>query len=155
VLAHIDMNHLHRSRRASEVVFTTVVRASTPADLMLASDRCSKGRFVARAVLRMLRNLLMDEGFSIGRLQVSTLMKRMGIEALHRKPNASKPAPGHQIYPYLLRKLPMTRPNTNRAICRNRAGGPIWAPLCLSRQASRPVRTRRRFHTLSQVCPAR
>lgn len=38
-------------------------------------------------------------------------MKRMGIEALYRKPNTSKPAPGHKIYPYLLRKLPVTRPN--------------------------------------------
>ena len=35
----------------------------------------------------------------------------MGIEALYRKPNTSKPAPGHKIYPYLLRKLPITRPN--------------------------------------------
>ena len=41
----------------------------------------------------------------------STLMKRMGIEALYRKPNTSKPAPGHRIYPYLLRKLTITRPN--------------------------------------------
>ncbi|WP_425496109.1 IS3 family transposase [Paracoccus aestuariivivens] len=38
-------------------------------------------------------------------------MKRMGIAALYRKPNTSKPAPGHKIYPYLLRKLPITRPN--------------------------------------------
>ena len=38
-------------------------------------------------------------------------MKRMGIEALYRKPNTSKPAPGHKIYPYLLRKLAITRPN--------------------------------------------
>jgi putative transposase len=38
-------------------------------------------------------------------------MKRMGIEAPYRKPNALKPAPGHKIYPYLLRKLPVTRPN--------------------------------------------
>jgi putative transposase len=38
-------------------------------------------------------------------------MKRMGIEAIYRKPNTSKPAPGHKIYPYLLRKLPVTRPN--------------------------------------------
>ena len=38
-------------------------------------------------------------------------MKRMGIEALYRKPNTSKPAPGHKICPYLLRKLPITRPN--------------------------------------------
>ena len=60
---------------------------------------------------RMLRDLLAAEGFTVGRLHVSTLMKRMGIEALYRKPNTSKPAPGHQIYPYLLRKLPITRPN--------------------------------------------
>jgi putative transposase len=60
---------------------------------------------------RMLRDLLMAEGFQIGRLHVATLMKRMGIEAIYRKPNTSKPAPGHQIYPYLLRKLPVTRPN--------------------------------------------
>jgi putative transposase len=60
---------------------------------------------------RMLRDLLVTEGFMVGRLHVSTLMKRMGIEALYRKPNTSKPAPGHQVYPYLLRKLPITRPN--------------------------------------------
>lgn len=33
------------------------------------------------------------------------------MEALYRRPNTSKPAPGHKIYPYLLRKLPITRPN--------------------------------------------
>jgi len=60
---------------------------------------------------RMLRDLLVAEGFTVGRLHVSTLMKRMGIAALYRKPNTSKPAPGHQVYPYLLRKLPVTRPN--------------------------------------------
>jgi len=60
---------------------------------------------------RMLRDLLGAEGFVVGRLHVSTLMKRMGVEALYRKPNTSKPEPGHQIYPYLLRKLPITRPN--------------------------------------------
>jgi putative transposase len=60
---------------------------------------------------RMLRDLLVAEGFTVGRLHVATLMKRMGIEAIYRKPNTSKPAPGHTIYPYLLRKLPVTRPN--------------------------------------------
>jgi hypothetical protein len=38
-------------------------------------------------------------------------MKKMGIEAIYRRPNTSKPAPGHKIYPYLLRKLAVTRPN--------------------------------------------
>lgn len=51
------------------------------------------------------------EGFEIGRLHVATLMKKMGIEAIYRRPNTSKPAPGHTIYPYLLRKLAVTRPN--------------------------------------------
>ena len=37
-------------------------------------------------------------------------MKRMGIQAVYRKPNTSKPAPGHKIYPCLLRDLPVTRP---------------------------------------------
>jgi len=60
---------------------------------------------------RMLQGLLVQERFEVGRLHVATLMKRMGIEALYRKPNTSKPAPGHKIYPYLLRKLPVTRPN--------------------------------------------
>jgi putative transposase len=60
---------------------------------------------------RMLQGLLLAEGRVIGRLHVATLMKRMGIEALYRRPNTSKPAPGHKIFPYLLRKLPVTRPN--------------------------------------------
>ena len=60
---------------------------------------------------RMLQGLLVQEGFKVGRLHVATLMKRMGIEALYRRPNTSKPASGHKIYPYLLRKLPITRPN--------------------------------------------
>ena len=38
-------------------------------------------------------------------------MRKMGIEALYRRPNTSKPEPGHKIYPYLLRKQPVTRPN--------------------------------------------
>ena len=51
----------------------------------------------------MLRDLLKREGVSIGRRHVATLMKRMGIEAIYRRPNTSKPSPGHKIYPYLLR----------------------------------------------------
>jgi putative transposase len=60
---------------------------------------------------RMLRDLLNKEGVEIGRRHVATLMKRMGIEALYRKPNTSKPAPGHKIYPYLLRGMTIDRPN--------------------------------------------
>ena len=60
---------------------------------------------------RMLQGLLLGEGYQVGRVKVRNLMKRMGIEAIYRRPNTSKPAPGHKIYPYLLRKLPVTRPN--------------------------------------------
>ena len=60
---------------------------------------------------RMLRDLLNADGIKVGRRHVATLMNRMGIEALYRRPNTSKPAPGHKIYPYLLRNLAVTRPN--------------------------------------------
>ena len=59
----------------------------------------------------MLQGLLLGEGYKVGRRHVATLMKRMGVEAINRRPNTSKPAPGHKIYPYLLHKLPITRPN--------------------------------------------
>ena len=74
---------------------------------------------------RMLRGLLVQEGFTVGRLHVATLMKRMGIEALYRKPNTSKPAPGHKVYPYLLRNLPITR------------SGQVWAMDITVRHLSR------------------
>jgi putative transposase len=60
---------------------------------------------------RMLRGLLAAEGCKIGRRHVKTLMKRMGIEALYRRPRTTKPEPGHKIYPYLLRGMAITRPN--------------------------------------------
>ena len=60
---------------------------------------------------RMLKGLLQAEGHKVGRLRVSTLMKTMAIEALYRRPNTSKPAPGHKVYPYLLRNLAVVRPN--------------------------------------------
>jgi putative transposase len=60
---------------------------------------------------RMLRDLLNREGIVVGREAVRTMMKRMGIEAIYRRPNTSRPAPGHRIYPYLLRSLTVERPN--------------------------------------------
>ena len=60
---------------------------------------------------RMLRGLLSAEGCKIGRRHVKTLMKRMGIEALYRRPRTTKPEPGHKIYPYLLRGMEIVRPN--------------------------------------------
>lgn len=60
---------------------------------------------------RMLRDLLGREGIAVGRLRVATLMRKMRIAAIYRRPNTSKPAPGHRIYPYLLRRLAVTRSN--------------------------------------------
>jgi len=60
---------------------------------------------------RMLRGLLAAEGCKIGRRHVKTLMRKMGIEALYRRPRTTKPEPGHKIYPYLLRGMEITRPN--------------------------------------------
>lgn len=52
---------------------------------------------------RMLRKLLRDDGFEVGRRHVATLMRRMGIEALYCKKSTSRRHPGHKVYPYLLR----------------------------------------------------
>src|SRR5438046_7981752 len=60
---------------------------------------------------RMLRDMLNREGFEVGRRHVATLMERMGIEALYRKPNTSKKHPTHKVYPYLLRELTIDRAN--------------------------------------------
>ena len=60
---------------------------------------------------RMMQGLLKQEGFEIGRKHTATLMKKMGVEALYRRPNTSKPEPGHKIYPYLLRDVKVVRPN--------------------------------------------
>jgi putative transposase len=60
---------------------------------------------------RMLRDLLRGEDVIIGRDLVRRMMRRMCIEALYRRPNTSKAAPGHKIYPYLLRGLAIERPN--------------------------------------------
>jgi putative transposase len=60
---------------------------------------------------RMLCGLLNNEGLAVGRKHVATLMKKMGIAALYRKPSTSKPEPGHKVYPYLLRSLKVERAN--------------------------------------------
>jgi putative transposase len=60
---------------------------------------------------RMLRDLPSHQGLEVGRRHLSTLMRRMGIEAIYRRPNTSRPAPGHRIYPYLLPGMSITRPN--------------------------------------------
>ena len=60
---------------------------------------------------RMLRDLLRLEGYRAGRQRIARLMRLMGIEALYRKPNASRRHPAHPVFPYLLRGLSIIRPN--------------------------------------------
>ena len=60
---------------------------------------------------RMLRDSLRREGFQVGRKHVATLMARMGVEALYRRPRTTRKHAGHQIYPYLLRGLAIEQAN--------------------------------------------
>ena len=85
---------------------------------------------------RMLRDLLALKGVKTGRLHVATLMKRMAIKAIYRKPNTSKPAPGHKIYPYLLRDLPVDEARSGGRLILVHSYG---ARLCLSRRGGRLV----------------
>ena len=75
---------------------------------------------------RTLRGLLAAEGCKIGRRHVKTLMRRMGIEALYRRPRTTKPEPGHKIHPYLLRqrllRWPSSRSGTTFTRIRSRSG---------------------------------
>lgn len=60
---------------------------------------------------RRLRVKLREEGFEVGRRHLVTLMRRMGIEALYRKPRTSVGNQQHKVYPYLLRDVEVMRPN--------------------------------------------
>jgi putative transposase len=86
-------------------------RPVSDADLMLMRKIDELHLNYPFAGSRMLRDMLAQQGIEVGRRHVRTLMRRMAIETLYRRPNTSKPAPGHRIYPYLLRGLAITRPN--------------------------------------------
>ena len=86
-------------------------RPVLPADLALMRRIDKLHLDYPFAGARMLRDLLRREGHLVGRRHVSTLMKRMRIGAIYRKPNTSRRHPSHQVYPYLLRNLKIERPN--------------------------------------------
>jgi putative transposase len=52
-----------------------------------------------------------SQGLVVNRKRVQRLMRIMGLEAIAPKPNTSRPAPEHAVYPYLLRGLSIDRPN--------------------------------------------
>jgi putative transposase len=60
---------------------------------------------------RGMKNELRNRGHKTGRIHVRTLMRKMGIEAIYKKPRLSKPHPGHTIYPYLLKGIDITQAN--------------------------------------------
>jgi putative transposase len=113
----IDRSHaLPLARQAQELGISRgslyyLPKPVSPADLVIMRRMDELHLEFPFAGSRMLRDLLRQEGVEIGRLHVATLMKKMAIEAIYRRPNTSKPAPGHKIYPYLLRKLAIVRPN--------------------------------------------
>ena len=61
---------------------------------------------------RGIKNELWNKSYKVGRSHIRTLMRRMGIEAIYKKPRLSGPHPDHTIYPYLLRGLSITEANT-------------------------------------------
>ena len=113
----IDRSHaLPVTRQARELGISRgsvyyLPRPVSPADLAIMRRIDELHLEFPFAGSRMLRDLLRQEGIEIGRQHVAKLMKKMAIEAIYRRPNTSKPAPGHKIYPYLLRKLAIVRPN--------------------------------------------
>jgi len=86
----------------------------------------------------MLRDLLNQEGITIARRHVATLMKRMGLEALYRKPNTSKgpvakfvsrPRSGRIVVVFKLGSPRKVRPRPPLSPpFSNFATGPVWAP---------------------------
>ena len=58
---------------------------------------------------RKMKAWLMQQGYLVSRKRVRRLMRLMGLEAIYRRPNTSKPAPGHRIFPYLLKGVEVNR----------------------------------------------
>jgi putative transposase len=58
---------------------------------------------------RRMKAWLLGEGYLVSRSKVRRLMRLMGLEAIYRRPNTSKPAPGHRVYPYLLKGVEVNR----------------------------------------------
>ena len=111
--AHPDLS-IRRQCAMLGVARSGVYRKPRPAnDNDLEAMRRIDALFTARPVFgaRRIARTLSEEGFPFDRKRVRRLMRRMGIEALGPKPRTTKPAPGHKIYPYLLRDLTIDRPN--------------------------------------------
>ena len=60
---------------------------------------------------RRMKAWLRGQGHQVNRKRVRRLMQVMGLEAIYRRPNTSKPAPGRRVYPYLLKGVKIDRVN--------------------------------------------
>jgi putative transposase len=116
--AKLDRGHADLSIRRQCEMFSLarsgVYRKPRPAnDNDLEAMRRIDALFTERPFFgaRRIARTLTDEGFPLNRKRARRLMRLMGIEALGPKPRTSTPAPGHKIYPYLLRGLTIDRPN--------------------------------------------
>ena len=113
----IDREHKLSIKRQAEVLSIsrgTAYYKSRPVseqDLLLMKKLDKLHLDYPFAGSRMLCDLLRQQDVEACRLHIGTLMKKIGIEAIYRRPNTSKPAPGPRIYPYLLRNVAVTRPN--------------------------------------------
>ena len=113
----IDAEHALSIKRQAELLELSrasvyyLPRATPPSDLALMRriDELHLNHPFAGG--RMLRDLLAQEGYSVGRRHVATLMKTMGIEALYQRPDTSRRHAAHPIYPYLLRNRTIERAN--------------------------------------------
>ena len=116
--ALIDRNQREPSIRRQcgllGVARSGVYRQAPPAnDSDLALMRQRDELFTAWPFLgsRRMAAMLRAAGHAINRKRVQRLMRKMGIAALGPKPRTTKPAPGHKIFPYLLRNVTIDRPN--------------------------------------------
>ncbi|NMM38567.1 MAG: IS3 family transposase, partial [Glaciimonas sp.] len=113
----IDKSHALSVTRQAELLDLArsnvyyLPRAVPQADLALMRRMDALHLEYPFAGARMLRDMLGLEGIAVGRRHVGTLMAKMGIAAIYRKRNTSKPHPEHRIYPYLLRDMVIDRPN--------------------------------------------
>jgi len=113
----IDRNHELPVKRQVELLGISrgsvyyLPKPTSPVDLALMRVMDELHLEHPFAGARMLRDMLRARGLEVGRKHVATLMRRMGIEALYRKPDTSKPHPEHLVYPYLLRGLAIERAN--------------------------------------------
>ena len=116
--ARLDRDHpglsIRRQCTLLSVARSSVYRLARPAnDDDVLMMRLIDELFTAWPFLgsRRLAVMLREKGYSINRKRVQRLMRKMGIAALGPKPRTTKPAPGHKIFPYLLRDLVIDRPN--------------------------------------------